>query len=51
MPDSPLSSELKALVNSLNRRDGNIKVRRARIDTIIDDDFAVLSPVYQQLAK
>lgn len=51
MPDTPLKLDLKALVNTLNQRDNNIKTRRARIDAIIDEDFAVLDTVYQQLAK
>ena len=48
MPDL---SDLKALVKRLNQRDNNIKTRRARIDAIVDEDFAILDAVYQKLAK
>lgn len=51
MPDSPTQPDLKALVNALNQRGNNIKTRRARIDAIVDEDFALLDAVYQQLAK
>lgn len=51
MPDPPKLSDLKALVNHLNQRDGNIKARRTLIDAIIDEDFADLGAVYQKLAR
>lgn len=51
MPDSPLKLDLKTLVNTLNQHGNNIKSRRTRIDAIVDEDFAVLDTVYQQLAK
>ncbi len=51
MPNSPTPLDLKALVNTLNQRDSNIKTRRAQIDAIVDEDFAVLSAVYQKLAQ
>jgi len=51
MPDSPDLSDLKALVKTMNQRDGNIKARRARIDAIVDEDLAVLAAVYQKLAQ
>lgn len=51
MPDTPDLSSLKALVNTLNQRDNNIKTRRARIDAIVDEDFASLDAVYQKLAR
>lgn len=51
MPDSPDLSDLKALVKNLNQRDGNIKTRRARIDAIVDEDFAILSAVYKKLTR
>lgn len=51
MPDTPDLSDLKALVNTLNRRDNNIKTRRARIDAIVDEDFATLGAVYQKIAR
>lgn len=51
MPDAPDLSNLKALVKTLNQRDGNIKARRAKIDAIVDEDFAALIAVYQKLAR
>lgn len=51
MPDIPTPIDLKALVKSLNKQGNNIKSRRSRIDAIVDEDFALLSKIYQHLAK
>ena len=52
MPDdTPTPPDLKSLVATLNGRDNNIKRRRARIDAIVDEDFALLADLYQKLAR
>jgi len=48
--NDPPPVDLKNLVQQLNASQNNIKTRRARIDAIIDQDFADLGDVFKKLA-
>lgn len=53
-PDKvPDLSDLKSLVQQLNQsgRQNDIKQRRAKIDALIDEDFATLKEVLNKLAQ
>jgi len=49
----PNLSDLKNLVKALNQsgRQNDIKQRRAKIDALIDEDFATLKEVLNKLAQ
>lgn len=53
-PDTPPDlSDLKSLVKALNQsgRQNDIKRRRAKIDAIVDEEFAAIGDVLKKLAR